>query len=215
MCGGLDCADTCISRSNRNGAAITGAVLGLGFGFRTDVVSYLPFVLLAVLAFRPGFDRTDLDHSRIRRRGCGGRIRHRRVTDPQGVPKRRQHGTRGPCWDSRIHHATGWGLHEAPYSFGYLYHDSIPRAGSRRLFGTARNVERAVLCSAPGYTKWSDEYYRTSDRDVSRQTCLFARGRRCGVFQLPFRQATSSSSVDRFVMGSIFQYRATLLSWLA
>ena len=40
--------------------AITGAVLGLGFGFRTDVASYLLFVLVAVLAFRPGFDRTDL-----------------------------------------------------------------------------------------------------------------------------------------------------------
>jgi hypothetical protein len=40
--------------------AIVGAVVGFGFGLRTDVATYLPLVAIAVLVFRPGFERADL-----------------------------------------------------------------------------------------------------------------------------------------------------------
>ena len=203
------------SRRRTVGAlAIMGAILGFGFGFRTDVVSYLPFVLLAVLAFRPQLDRSDLA---TRGLAAGAAVAAFLVAASpillafQSADNLAHVALLGLTDPSR-----DWlQLRDAPYSYGYLYHDgyvaTVTAAYSERL----ETSTSPLLLGTSDYTKWSDEYYRRLITAFPGDTLVRAWAAVLGVFQLPFHQVNIARPmwIDP-AMDAIFRYRGSLLSWL-
>jgi len=194
--------------------AIVGAVLGLGFGFRTDVVSYLPFVLLAVLAFRPDFDRTDLGTRGLA--AAAAMAAFMVVASPILAAYQRADNVAHVAMLGLSDPSREWlGLREAPYSFGYLYHDGYLAtviAGYSERLGT---LSTPLNLATPDYTKWSDEYYRLLIMTFTGDVLIRAWAAVLAVLQLPFhpvnglRPAWIDPSLD-----AMFQVRGALLSWL-
>ena len=194
--------------------AIVGAVLGVGFGFRTDVASYLPFVLLVLLVFRQGFSRADLVTRGLAAAAAVAAFMFaaspilRAYQSADNVAHVAMLGLSDPSRD--------WlELGEAPYSYGYLYHDeylAMVIAGYSERQETSNNLLRL---GTPDYTRWSNEYYRRLVLTFPGDMLVRAWAAALGVFQLPFRQVNLARPawIDPS-LDAVFRYRGSVMSWL-
>ena len=181
--------------------------------FGTDVVSYLPFVLLAVLAFRPGFDRADLATRGLAAAAAVAAF----MTAASPILAAYQSA-------DNVAHVAMLGLtdssrdslrlREAPYSYGSLYDDgylaTVIAAYSERLDTPGSQL----MLGTPGYTKWSNEYYRRLLTTFPGDMLVRAWAAVIGVFQLPFHPGYARRPL--FIDSSwdlVFRFRWTVLSW--
>jgi hypothetical protein len=194
--------------------ALIGAVLGFGFGFRTDVASYLPLVVLAVLVFRPGFERADLMTRGIAATAAVGA--YLAVAWP--IIAAYQTG------DNLAHVALlglsdpsrDWlGLRDAPYSYGHWYDDgyvaTVISAYAERLTTLTTPLTLGTL----EYAKWGNDYYTRVIHTFPGDMLVRAWAAVLAVFELPFApiNATRPPFIDP-AFDWIFTSRAWLLSWL-
>ncbi|MEO7134080.1 MAG: hypothetical protein ABI024_07645 [Vicinamibacterales bacterium] len=194
--------------------AVVGAVLGVGFGFRTDVVSYLPFVLFVVMVFRPGFSRTDLLTRGLAATAAVGAFIVtaspilRAYQSADNVAHVAMLGLSDPSRD--------WlELREAPYSYGYLYHDEYLATVIAGYSERQKTSNDLLLLGTPDYTKWGDDYYRRLVVTFPGDMLVRAWAAALGVFQVPFQQVNLDRPnwIDPR-LDFIFQYRGSAMSWL-
>src|SRR5215203_2455624 len=194
--------------------ALLGAVIGFGFGLRTDVATYLPFILIAVLMFRPGFARADLVTRGLAAAAgiVGFLIAAWPIIQVYQTGDNLGHvailGMSDPSRD--------WlGLQQVPYSFGYLYHDgymeTVLAAHSERL----TTLTRPLQLGTPDYAKWGNEYYSTLVATFPGDILVRAWAAVLAVCHLPFDQVNVIRPpwIDP-AFNPIFEYRGTVLSWL-
>jgi hypothetical protein len=197
-------------------AALTfmGAVIGIGFGMRTDVGGYLPLLLLTLVAFRPGFDRRDAQ-TRLLAGGAavaGFLIVAFPILRSYHAGNNLAHvallGLSDPSRD--------WlQLREAPYSFGYLHHDGYVATVLAAFADRSAGLTAPLLQGTGDYAKWGDLYYGQLLRTFPADVLLRAWAAVIGIFQMPFHLANAirppwvDASYD-----SLFTQRAAVLSWL-
>jgi hypothetical protein len=173
-------------RTTATGAAVVGAVLGLGFGMRTDVLAYVIIILVAVLCFRPEFNRRDLATRVIAM--SAALLAFVIVSWPilqgyQGGDNVAHVAVLGLTDSSR----QDLRLWDVPYSFGHLYNDFYVEAVINGY------VERDVQLTGPirvgtaEYAKWGDAYYGELVRTFIADTLIRAWASVIGVFDFPFR----------------------------
>jgi hypothetical protein len=194
--------------------ALMGAVIGFGFGLRTDVATYLPLVAIAVMVFRPDFERADLATRGLAAAACvlGFLIVAWPIIGAYQTGDNLGHvailGLSDPSRD--------WlRLSEAPYSFGGLYHDkyveTVLAAYSERLSTVIDPLQQGT----PAYAKWGNDYYSTLVTTFPGDILVRAWAAVLGVCQLPFDQINvmRPSWIDPS-FEPIFASRGTVLSWL-
>jgi hypothetical protein len=194
--------------------AIVGAVLGVGFGFRTDVASYLPFVLVVVLLFRQGFSRADLVTRGLAATAAVAAFLFtaspilRAYQSADNVAHVAVLGLSDPSRD--------WlQLREAPYSYGYLYHDEYLATVIAGYSERQEASNELLRLGTPDYTRWSNDYYRRLVSTFPGDMLVRAWAAALGVFQLPFQQVNLARPawIDPS-LDAIFRYRTSAMTWL-
>lgn len=139
--------------------AAAGATLGIGFGMRTDVVLYLPLVLVALLVIRPGFDRREL-----LTKGCSAAaaiVSFVIVAAPiargyQSGDNFAHVGMLGLTDSSR-----DWLRLNAPdYSFGYRYDDGYQATKIVAFADQRAELAAPFVLTSPEYATWGNRLYR-------------------------------------------------------
>lgn len=197
-------------------AALTfmGAVLGIGFGMRTDIGSYLPLLLLALVAFRPGLDRTD---ALTRLLAAGAAVAAFLIV---AYPILRAYRS-----GNNLAHVAILGLsdssrdwlqlREAPYSFGYLHHDGYVATVLAAFADRSAELAAPLLQGTGDYAKWGDLYYGQLLRTFTADVLVRAWAAVIDIFQMPFQlvNALPPPWVQPSYDG-LFTWRAAVLSWL-
>ena len=197
-------------------AALTfiGAVIGIGFGIRTDVGSYLLVPLLALAAFRPRLDRADVQ-TRLLAAGAGVAafliVAYPILRGYQSGNNLAHVAILGLSDPSR-----DWlQLREAPYSFGYLHHDGYVATVLAAFADRSTELTAPLLQGTDDYAKWGDLYYGQLLRTFVADVLLRASAAVIGIFEMPFQlvNAMRPPWVDASYDG-LFTQRAAVLSWL-
>ena len=179
----------------------TGAVLGFGFGMRTDVAINVALLIGALLVFLPGSLRATW---RVRLRAaawCAGAFLL------VAAPLLPSFETRSSPWHvALLGYAHNWdgalGVTEPPYETGYYYSDSYVATQVDAYWGRRTNGTQQVSVGLPGYAEASRAYYMATLTTFPADAAIRAWGAVIGILQLPF------SGVARVEAGF-------LPSWLA
>lgn len=204
------------SRATTIGAmAMTGVILGLGFGIRTDAAIYLPLVLVTLLFFRPEPTRPDVV---TRVAAAAAAIACFLIT---ASPILRVYQSANSFAHVALLGLTDQSrdwlqLQPAPYSYGYLYDDGYVATAVAARVERAHDVERPVLLSSPESIQYANEYYgrllRTFPGDVLTRAWAAVRG----ALALPFLASNGQAPAwTPPVLARPFAWRDQLLSWAA
>jgi len=175
-------------------AAGTGALLGLGFGMRTDVAISVAVVVGVVLVFLPGGVRSTWKTRLVAAVACVAAFW------VVSLPLVSSFETRSSPWHvSLLGFAHDWdgplGVSDAPYETGYFYDDSYVGTLIDAYWGRVSGGEAQVAVGLPGYAAASREYFlalvSTFPADMAARVAASA----IRVIQLPFSAAASNSSL--------------------